>query len=83
MCRFMRTQSAAFYLRTAPIIDKNFKLKYQGQSEIKLSREIALGVRKYAQGNDEENREDYEGNQLWKLQEWWLIKLTVSLMLPL
>jgi hypothetical protein len=52
MCRFMKTQSAAFYLRTAPIIDKNFKLKYQGQSEIKQSREIALGVRKYDRLHD-------------------------------
>ncbi len=28
MCRFMNTQSAAFYLRTAPLIDKVFQLKY-------------------------------------------------------
>ena len=52
MCRFMRTQSAAFYLRTAPIIDKNFKLKYQNQSELKMSREIALGMRKYDRIHD-------------------------------
>jgi hypothetical protein len=52
MCRFMRTQSAAFYLRTAPIIDKNFKLKYQNHSEIKQSREIALGMRRYDRIHD-------------------------------
>jgi len=52
MCRFMRTQSAAFYLRTAPLIDKNFKLKYSGNTDIKLSREIALGIRKYDRLHD-------------------------------
>ena len=52
MCRFMNTQSAAFYLRTAPLIDKNFKLKYQGQNDIKTSREIELGMRKYDKLHD-------------------------------
>ena len=52
MSRFMNTQSAAFYLRTAPIIDKNFKLKYQNMSEIKSSREIELGMRKYDKAHD-------------------------------
>jgi hypothetical protein len=34
MCRFMNTQSAAFYLRTAPLIDKIFQLKYfRGNSQ--------------------------------------------------
>lgn len=47
MCRFMNTQSAAFYLRTAPLIDRIFKLKYLGNGEIKSSREIELGVRRY------------------------------------
>ena len=52
MCRFMNTQSAAFYLRTAPLIDKNFKLKYQGQNDIKTSREIELGMQKYDKLHD-------------------------------
>ena len=30
MYRFMQTQSAAFFLRTAPIIDKTFAKKYSG-----------------------------------------------------
>jgi hypothetical protein len=47
MCRFMKTQSAAFYLRTAPLIDKKFKQKYEFQNEMKSSREIAIGVRKH------------------------------------
>jgi hypothetical protein len=47
MCRFMNTQSAAFYLRTAPLIDKRFKTKYEHQSETKSSREIALGMARY------------------------------------
>ncbi len=38
MCRFMNTQSAAFYLRTAPLIDKLFQLKYKRDGEIKTSR---------------------------------------------
>ena len=42
-----------------------------------------LNERNHAQGDYEEDSEDYEGNQLWKLQELWLIRLTVSLMLPL
>jgi hypothetical protein len=43
----MKTQSAAFYLRTAPLIDKKFKSKYDFQHEMKSSRELAIGVRKY------------------------------------
>jgi hypothetical protein len=40
MCRFMNTQSAAFYLRTAPLIDRLFQLKYNSRrdGEIKTSR---------------------------------------------
>ena len=53
MCRFMNTQSAAFYLRTAPLIDKNFKLKYNNnQTEVRSSREIELGIRKYDKLHD-------------------------------
>ena len=43
----MNTQSAAFYLRTAPLIDKNFKLRYAHQDDVKSSREVALGLKKY------------------------------------
>ena len=43
----MKTQSAAFYLRTAPLIDKKFKTKYEHEGETKSSREIALGMAKY------------------------------------
>ena len=52
MCRFMSTQSAAFYLRTAPIIDKNFKMKHHSQNEIMSSREIELGIRKFDKNHD-------------------------------
>ena len=52
MCRFMKTQSAAFYLRTAPLIDRIFKLKYQNHSEIRTSREVELGMRKFDKMND-------------------------------
>ena len=43
----MNTQSAAFYLRTAPLIDKKFKTKYEHHGETKSSREIALGLSRY------------------------------------
>lgn len=52
MCRFMNTQSAAFYLRTAPLIDRIFKLKYQKNSEVKSSREVELGLRKFDKMHD-------------------------------
>jgi hypothetical protein len=40
MCQFMRTQSAAFYLRTAPLIDKTFMRKYFGSQDVGAKREI-------------------------------------------
>ena len=65
MCRFMNTQSAAFYLRTAPLIDKIFQLKYfrgnsdnsdssaHGSLEIRSSRQIELGTLKYDRLHDQ------------------------------
>lgn len=44
MARFSNTQSAAFYRRTAPLIDKKFKKKYQGHEEVGSNREIQLGL---------------------------------------
>ena len=38
--RFYKTQSAVFYLRTAPILDKNFQKKYSGANDIMGVREI-------------------------------------------
>jgi len=60
MCRFMNTQSAAFYLRTAPLIDKIFQFKYfRGNSsasdanlEIRSSRQIELGTLRYDRHHD-------------------------------
>lgn len=59
MCRFMNTQSAAFYLRTAPLIDKIFQLKYfRGSAadgnnlEIRSSRQIELGTLRYDRMHD-------------------------------
>ena len=51
MCRFMNTQSAAFYLRTAPLIDRLFQLKYS-HTEIKTSRQIELGVKRFDKAKD-------------------------------
>jgi hypothetical protein len=60
MCRFMNTQSAAFYLRTAPLIDKIFQLKYfrgttsaaDANYEIRSSRQIELGTLRYDRFHD-------------------------------
>ena len=54
MCRFMNIQSAALYLRTAPLIDRLFQLKYSrgGNGEIKTSRQIELGVKRFDKGKD-------------------------------
>jgi hypothetical protein len=51
----MSTQSAAFYLRTAPLIDKKFKQKYEYQNEVKTSREIELGVRRFDRNHEAVN----------------------------
>ena len=40
MIRFSNTQSAAFYRRTAPLIDKKFRKKYMGHEEAGSNREI-------------------------------------------
>ena len=37
---FVRTQSAVFFLRTAPLIDKNFMKKYTGADDMNSTREI-------------------------------------------
>lgn len=47
MRRFMQTQSAAFYLRTAPLIDKSFQKKYSNSSEVQSVREIQLGMQTF------------------------------------
>lgn len=54
MCRFMSTQSAAFYLRTAPLIDKIFKLKYKRNNagDMRSSREVELGLRRFDKMHD-------------------------------
>ena len=44
MMKFSRTQSAAFYRRTAPLIDKKFRKKYEGAEEVGSNREIELGM---------------------------------------
>ena len=37
---FIKTQSAVFFLRTAPLIDKNFMKKYTGALDVNSVREI-------------------------------------------
>lgn len=51
MIKFSNTQSAAFYRRTAPLIDRKFKKKYEQSTEFtphgpNSKREIQLGMRK-------------------------------------
>jgi len=78
MCRFMNTQSAAFYLRTAPLIDRVFQLKYfRGKNhhdgggeanaqplEIRSSRQIELGTLKYDRLHDTGNNLFTESDSL-------------------
>ena len=40
MRKFMLTQSAAFYLRTAPLIDHSFAKRFAGSNDIMSTREI-------------------------------------------
>ena len=49
---FYQTQSAVFYLRTAPLIDKNFMKKYSGANDIASTREVQLGMQKYDKERD-------------------------------
>ena len=52
MRKFMLTQSAAFYLRTAPLIDKSFAKKFAGSNDIMSTREIQLGMQKFNKERD-------------------------------
>ena len=52
---FMNSQSASFYLRTAPIIDTTFAKKHSGGADFmteKDSRELELGVQKLKKDRD-------------------------------
>ena len=49
---FLNTSSAVFYLRTAPLIDKNFMKKYSGANDIASTREIQLGMQKFDKERD-------------------------------
>ena len=52
MDRFMRTSKSAFFLRTAPIIDKTFLKKHAGGNDIMSSREIELGMQGFNKERD-------------------------------
>lgn len=52
---FMNSQSASFYLRTAPIIDPAFERRHAGGADFmteKDSRELELGVQKFKKDRD-------------------------------
>lgn len=53
MFRFMKTQKAAFFLRTAPIIDRKFRKRYAaGAQDIMSAREVQLGMQGYNRERD-------------------------------
>lgn len=54
MNKFSNTQSAAFYRRTAPLIDKKFKKKYEGNEETGSNREIQLGLQQFNKLRDKD-----------------------------
>ena len=54
MVKFSNTQSAAFYRRTAPLIDKKFRKKYEGHEEVGSNREIQLGLQKHNKMRDKD-----------------------------
>ena len=51
MIKFSNTQSAAFYRRTAPLIDKKFRKKYEQSTDFRpagpnFKRETQIGMRR-------------------------------------
>lgn len=54
MVKFSNTQSAAFYRRTAPLIDKKFRKKYEGHEEVGSNREIQLGLQQHNRLRDKD-----------------------------
>ena len=44
---FLRTQSAAFYLRTAPLIDKLFSKIYANSEDINSTRVVQIGMQRF------------------------------------
>ena len=57
MIRFSNTQSAAFYRRTAPLIDKKFRKKYQAMENqgAGSKRDIQIGMKQIQQTAESEN----------------------------
>ena len=45
--KIITTQTSLFYLRNAPLVDRNFNLFYKAKdAPIKSSREVAIGIKK-------------------------------------
>lgn len=44
-----------FFLRTAPLIDKNFQKKYTGNMDMNSVREIQLGMQRFDKQRDFQN----------------------------
>ena len=57
MIKFSNTQSAAFYRRTAPLIDKNFRKKYKAVESqgTGSARDIQIGMKQSQQTAESEN----------------------------
>ena len=45
--KFSTTQSAAFYRRTVPLIDKDFRKKYESDTKEATRRQKQVGVKKH------------------------------------
>jgi len=52
---FLRTQSAAFYLRTAPLIDKLFLKIYANSDDINSKRVVEIGMQRFNKQYDTQN----------------------------
>ena len=65
--RFSNTQSAAFYRRTAPVIDKKFKKKYDNISGESVgagyTRSVQLGMRKLTRNLEKQDKAFADSNQ--------------------
>ena len=57
MTRFSDTQSAAFFRRTAPLIDKRFRKKYKAieNQGAATKRDIQIGVKKQSKTAENDN----------------------------
>ena len=66
--KFSNTMSAAYYRRTAPILDKKFKRKYDNSIKSSHPRAIPLGMRRLKSLEANQNENFVESTEQIKLQ---------------